>query len=66
MKELYRVCTKKATYGIFVDQYGMIIGGAPIAKRFFGKPLFKLENFFRERRIKYEIARVPELAQGAD
>ena len=54
MKDLYWVNTKKATYGVYVEN-GIVTGGAPISKRFWGRPLSHLETFFRQRHIQYEL-----------
>jgi len=56
-EHLYWISTKTATYGVITDG-NKIIHSAPIARKFIGKTIQDLQQFFLDRRIKYEMREI--------
>ena len=57
IEKLYWISTPRATYGVIVVD-GRIAKAAPIARRFLGKTIGHIEEYYRDMRIKYEIKEV--------
>jgi hypothetical protein len=57
MEKLYWISTPRATYGVLVVE-GRIIKAAPIARKFLGKTVGHIEDYYKGMRIKYEIKEI--------
>ena len=56
-ERLYWISTPKATYGV-ITVNDRIVRAAPIARKFLGKTVGHIEDYFRDMRIKYEIKEI--------
>ena len=56
-ERLYWISTPKATYGV-ITVNDRITRAAPIARKFLGKTIEHIEEYFKDMRIKYEIKEI--------